>query len=73
MRVIGWIGVVLILAGLAGLVVGKVSYTTKEDVVDVGPIHATADKRQDFPMAPALGIVAIVVGGGLVFAGRRRA
>ena len=73
MRVIGWIGVVLILAGLAGLVVGKVSYTTKENVVDVGPIHATADKRHDFPISPALGIVAIVVGGGLVFAGRRRA
>jgi len=73
MRVIGWIGVVLIVAGIAGLVVGKISYTTKEDVLDVGPIHATADKEHNFPITPAMGIAAIVVGGGLVFAGRRRA
>jgi hypothetical protein len=47
------------------------SYTTQEKVVDLGPIHATADKEHNVYLYPAAGIVAIVLGGALVVFGRK--
>ena len=38
------LGIVLIVFGLVGLAWGGFSYTTRETVVDLGPIHATRDK-----------------------------
>lgn len=72
MRGIAWIGMVLIVAGIAALAVRTFSYTTKEKVLDVGPIHATTDEEHDVVIPPLAGIAAIVVGGGLVFLGRRK-
>jgi hypothetical protein len=73
MRAIAWVGVVLILAGIAALAVGGFSYTTKETVLDIGPVKATADKEHDVAIPRAAGIAAILAGGALVFLGRRRA
>ena len=73
MRPLGWIGVVLIVLGIAALAVRTFSYTTKESVLDVGPIHATADEQHDVWIPPAAAIAAIVAGGGLAFIGRRKA
>ncbi len=73
MRPISWIGIVLIVVGLAALAVRSFSYTTKEKVLDVGPIHASADQEHDVYIYPAAGIAAIVIGGALVVFGRRRA
>jgi hypothetical protein len=72
MRAIAWVGVLLIVAGLAALAVGGFSYTTKEKVLDIGPVHATADKEHNIAIPPAVGVAAILVGGALVFVGRRR-
>lgn len=71
MRPIAWIGVLLVVLGVAGLAVRTFSFTTKEKVLDVGPIQATADKEHDVYIYPIAGIAAIVIGGALVFAGRR--
>ncbi len=73
MRGIAWVGVLLIVVGLAVLAVRSFSYTTKENVLDVGPIHATADQTHDVYLYPAGGVAAIVIGGLLVAVGRRRA
>ena len=73
MRAIAWLGVLLIIAGIAALAVGGFNYTTKEKVLDVGPVQATADKEHDVAIPPVAGIAAILAGGGLVFLGRRRA
>jgi hypothetical protein len=73
MRPIAVIGVLLVVLGVVVLAVRSFSFTTKEKVLDVGPIHATEDKQHDVYLYPAAGIAAIVVGGVLVFAGRRRA
>ena len=40
------LGVILIVLGLIGLVWGGFAYTTREKVVDIGPIHASRDKTQ---------------------------
>ena len=39
------IGIVLIVIGLISLALGGISYTTKEKVVDIGPIEATAERH----------------------------
>jgi hypothetical protein len=72
MRAIAWVGILLIVLGVAGLAVRTISYTTTENVVDVGPIHATADKEHDVFIYPAAAIAAILVGGALVVFGRRK-
>lgn len=73
MRATAWIGVVLIIAGITALAVRSFSYTTKEKVLDLGPIQATADKEHDVYIYPAAGIAAILIGGVLVVMGRRNA
>jgi len=73
MRGLGLAGIVLIAIGIAVLAVRSFSYTTQEKVVDLGPIHATADKEHNVYLYPAAGIVAIVLGGVLVVFGRKSA
>jgi hypothetical protein len=71
MRPISVAGMVLIVLGLVALVYQGVTYTSRETVVDIGPIHATADKQKTIPLPPILGIVAVVAGVGLMVAGAR--
>lgn len=71
MRPVAWGGVLLIVVGVVVLAVRVFSFTTQEKVLDVGPIHATADKEHNIFVSPIVGIAAIVVGGALVFVGRR--
>jgi hypothetical protein len=72
MRPLAIIGVVLIVVGLAGLVVPRFTYTTTEKVLEVGPLVATADKEHSVRIPDIAGIIAVVAGGALVFASRRR-
>jgi len=58
------LGMILIAVGLIGLVWGGLSFTTREKVVDVGPIEVTRDKTHSLPVAPIAGAVALV--GGIV-------
>jgi hypothetical protein len=66
------LGIVLIVLGIAGLVLGRFSYTTEEKVLDVGPLQATAEKEHNIAVPDIAGIAAIVAGGFLVYIGRRR-
>jgi hypothetical protein len=43
------VGVILIVLGLLGLAWGGLNYTTREKVVDVGPIHATREETHNVP------------------------
>ncbi|HVY97905.1 MAG TPA: hypothetical protein VHA35_00285 [Dongiaceae bacterium] len=72
MKALGVIGVLLILAGIAGLVVGRFTYTTDEKVLEVGPLVATAEKEHSIRIPDVAGIVAVVAGGLLVVVSRRR-
>jgi hypothetical protein len=66
------VGLILIILGVVGLAVGGFSFTRKEKVVDLGPIEATADKKETVAIPPVLGTVAIVAGVLLVGATSRR-
>jgi uncharacterized membrane protein HdeD (DUF308 family) len=65
-------GVVLLVLGVLALVYQGVNYTTRETVIDIGPIHATADRERTLPLPPVLGIVAIVGGVVLLVTGARK-
>ncbi len=65
------IGVVLIVLGVIALINKSVSYTTKEKVLDLGSVEATATKHKTVPLSPILGVIALVGGTVLVFVGSK--
>jgi hypothetical protein len=65
------LGVILIVLGLVGLVWGGFTYTTKEKVVDIGPIHATRDEKHNIPLPPIAGAAALIGGIVLLVAGKK--
>jgi hypothetical protein len=65
-------GVVLIVLGLAALAYQGFSYRSRETIVDIGPIHATAERDKTVAVPPIFGIVAVVGGIALAVAGSRR-
>lgn len=65
------LGMILVVLGLIGLAWGGFTYTTREKVVDIGPIHATREKTHDVPLPPIFGAVALIGGVLLLVAGRK--
>jgi uncharacterized membrane protein HdeD (DUF308 family) len=72
MKPVAILGVLLIVAGLAALAYQGFTYTRREKVIDLGPIQATAERERTVPLPPVVGIVAVVAGVALVFAGVRK-
>jgi hypothetical protein len=66
------IGILLIVAGVASFAYQGITYTTRENVVDIGPIHMTADKTKTIPLTPVVGAIAIVGGIVLVVMGSKK-
>jgi hypothetical protein len=64
-------GLVLIALGVAALVYQGVSYTSRDTVIDIGPIKATAEHQKTVPLPPVVGIVAVAAGVALMVAGSR--
>ena len=67
-----WLGIAFCLLGAAVLAWQGVTWTHRETVLDLGPIHATAEKKETLPLPPILGVVALVVGGVLLVVGARK-
>jgi hypothetical protein len=65
-------GVVLILLGVVALVYQGITYTSRETVIDIGPLHATADREKTLPLPPVLGLAAVAGGVALLVVGMRR-
>lgn len=65
--------ILLIVAGVAALAYGGLSYTRREKIVDIGPIEATAERRETIPLPPIVGALAVAGGVAmLVMGGRKR-
>jgi hypothetical protein len=69
MRPLGWVGVVLVVAGIVIVAMRGIPYTKSRDEVEVGPLKVTTQERG--LVTPIVGVAAIVIGGVLVFAGRK--
>jgi len=66
------IGVALIALGVIALVYQGITYTSKEKIVDVGPLKAEVDRKKTIPLSPVLGVVALVGGIALLLVAGRR-
>ncbi len=67
------VGAVLIGLGIVGLALDHISFTEKKTVIDVGPLKVTADQQRIIPIPTIAGVVAIVLGAGLIFMSSRKA
>jgi len=73
MKPLAMAGLLLIGLGIAGLLVGRFSYTTQKNVMDVGPITASVDEKHNIDVPDMAGIGAILGGGLLLYLGRKSA
>lgn len=65
-------GAILAVLGAVALGWQKISYTTRETVVDVGPLKVTADNEKDLPLSPILGGIALAGGVAMIAVGARK-
>ena len=72
MKPISLAGIVLIVLGLAALAYQGITYTSRDTVIDLGPIHATAEREKTIPLPPILGIAAVAAGVVLLVTGSRK-
>jgi hypothetical protein len=66
------IAIVLIVAGVLGLVYGGFSYTKDTTAVKVGPVELTVKEKQTVNVPMWAGIGAIVIGGLLLVLGNKK-
>jgi len=65
-------GIALILLGIVGFSYNRITYTSKEKILDVAPIQATAEREKSIPLPPLLGGLVLVAGIGLVAVGYKK-
>jgi len=66
-------GIVLMLIGVVGFAYGRLSYTTNEKVLDLGPLQVTAAEKHTLPIPDIAAGIALVAGLVLVVMGTRKA
>lgn len=65
------LGVILLIAGVVGLVHPNFTYHKQEEVAKLGPYKATLDEEKTMQVPAAVSIVLLVTGIGLVLLGPR--
>ena len=65
-------GIILIVIGVIAFGYQGISYTTRDKVVDLGPIQVTAEKTKTIPLPPIVGGIALVGGILVLVAGSRK-
>lgn len=70
-KTLSLIGILLIVVGAISLIWGGITYTQRENVIDIGELEVEAETEESIPLPPILGVVAL--GGGilLLVAGRK--
>lgn len=66
------IGIVLIVAGIAALGLGSISFTKETHQAKLGPLELSVKEKETISFPTWAGIAAIVVGGVLVVYGGRK-
>jgi uncharacterized membrane protein len=72
MKPILLIGILLVVLGALGLAYQGFNYTHQEKIIDIGPIHATAEQHDRISIPPALGGLALVGGIVLLLVGAKK-
>jgi len=66
------VAIVLIAIGVISLAYEGITYTTREKILEVGPLKATAEKEKTIPLPPILGGLALAGGVVLLVVAARR-
>lgn len=66
------IGIILLAIGVVMLIWTGFSYTQRENVVDAGPVHISADKQKSVSWPPFAGGILAVAGIALLVTARGR-
>jgi hypothetical protein len=72
MKVITLVGIALIVLGIVAFTYQGITYTTREKVIDVGPLRATVEKEKTIPLPPILGGLSLAAGVVLLIVGARK-
>ena len=72
MRINSVIAIILIVVGIVAFAYQGITYTSREKVVDIGPIEISTEKTNTFPLPPVAGGIAFVGGIVLLLAGGKK-
>ena len=72
MKAITWIGILFVVLGALALAYQGINYTHQERVLDLGPLHATAEKHERIPLPPIIGGLALIGGVALLLVGAKQ-
>jgi hypothetical protein len=72
MKSITMLGILLVILGGLALAYQGFSYTRREKIIDIGPIHATADTQEHVPLPPIVGGLALAAGVVLLVMGAKQ-
>jgi uncharacterized membrane protein len=71
MKALPFLGIVLIILGVASLAYQRINYTTHKKIVDIGSFQATTSEQKTIPLPPIIGAVALIGGIALILTGRK--
>lgn len=66
------LGIVLIVIGVIAFAYQGISYTTREKVIDIGPLQMSADHTRTLPLPPIVGGIALLGGIVLLVLGNKK-
>jgi hypothetical protein len=66
------LGIALAVLGILALAYQGFSYTRQKNIIDLGPIHATAETQEHVPLPPIVGGLALAAGAILLAMGARQ-
>ena len=72
MKLITIVGILLTAVGVNSLIYQGIPFTTREKVVDFGPVQAYREKKKTIPLPPIIGVLAIAGGILLIVSGVRK-
>jgi hypothetical protein len=67
------LAVALIVIEIIAFAYQGISYTSRDSVVDLGPLHVTAERSHTLPLPPILGAIALAGGMALLFMNGQKA
>ncbi|MEO8050493.1 MAG: DUF3185 domain-containing protein [Acidobacteriota bacterium] len=67
------LAIALIAVGIIAFAYQGISYTSRDNVVDLGPLHVTAERSHTLPLPPIVGAVALIGGLALLFMNGQKA
>jgi hypothetical protein len=65
-------GIVLVILGALALAYQGIRYTTREKLIDLGPLKVTASERKTIPLPPVVGGIALAAGITMLLADRKK-